>query len=158
VFHPVLAAVEPAVLIGGGVEGGVLVHARVDQVLRGGVGTSVNLPLMPLSLGAGTEWGGAYAWIRPVRCAARSSCRRPSPAWPRTLSLPLFYCSTFHHLYFITQGGPIHLHLNILYHPTLGNPFFPFCILVVVRVSTVLVRYMYTSRQLIDITPMKQSL
>ena len=54
VFHPVLAAIDPAVAVAGGVEAGVLVHAGVDEVLGGGAFTSVNFPLMPFSLGAGT--------------------------------------------------------------------------------------------------------
>lgn len=54
-LHPILAAIEPPILIGRGVETRVLVHSRVDEVLNIWGITSVNFPLMPFSVLGWTE-------------------------------------------------------------------------------------------------------
>jgi hypothetical protein len=46
-LHPILAAIDPTVSVGSGVEAGVFVHAAVEEVLNVWSVTSVNLPLMP---------------------------------------------------------------------------------------------------------------
>jgi hypothetical protein len=54
-FHPILAAVEPSILIRSGIETGVLIHSRIDEMLNKQRDTSVNFPLIPFYVVGGTE-------------------------------------------------------------------------------------------------------
>lgn len=78
VFHPVLVAIDPAVLISSGVETGILVHAAVEEVLSCHRVTSVNFPLMPFEVSDSTGLGQRYIVTRSIRIPCLMFCRKLS--------------------------------------------------------------------------------
>jgi len=83
-FHPIFATVYPSVFVGGRIQTRVLIHSWVDEMLSHIKSTSVNFPLIPLSVVAGTVLIDKYAYFRACRCPELWFCKKPLRVWLRS--------------------------------------------------------------------------
>ena len=86
-LHPIFASIYPPVLICCCVQTCIFVHSTVNEVLFKKILTSVNFPLMPVWLLAGTNSIHDYVWIRVPRSSEPSFCKRSLQVWPEILHL-----------------------------------------------------------------------
>lgn len=86
-LHPIFASINPPVLIGSRVQTCIFIHSTVNEMLLKKILTSVNFPLMPVWLLAGTNSLHDYVWIRVPRSSEPWFCKKPLRVWPEILHL-----------------------------------------------------------------------